>query len=131
MKVLCVKIVNPVTGEEEADSPWIRIGEEYTVLEIYASDRTKTSFRISSKQDDTPVLFDAQMFATVDGRIPPNWTVRVEEGGSVAVAPAAWLEDGFWERYFDSDKEAVAVYEAEKALIVASATDAAPEPGTP
>jgi hypothetical protein len=52
------------------------------------------------------------MFTTVDERIPPNWVVRARDDGILKLAPAAWLEPGFWERYFDLDPEAIATFEA-------------------
>ncbi len=59
------------------------------------------------------------MFETVDRSVPSNWVVDVKEGGLLSMRPAAWLERGFWERYFDDDAAAIAAYERELAVILA------------
>jgi len=85
------------------------LDEEYVVLEIHVEPGQGAAFRIIPK-DGTPALFEAAMFMTTDQGIPDTWEARVREGGIVHIAPTAWLQSGFWERFFDRDPEAVAVF---------------------
>lgn len=113
MKVLCIKIVNPVTQEEVLEHTGVRLLEEYVVISIIVEPTRGAKLRIVTA-DGTPALFDARMFATTtDQQIPRNWVVRVSEGGVLELSPDAWLEAGFWERYFDHDASAITKLEAE------------------
>jgi hypothetical protein len=120
MRVRCVKILD-IRGAEAADSWAIHVGDECDVLEISATPRHEVLFRIESRPSlghKTPILLDSRMFETVDGRIPRNWAVRVGGDGYVCIGPAPWLVDGFWERYFDREADAEAIFDSEKARIV-------------
>jgi hypothetical protein len=112
MKVLCIKIINPTTREEVLEHPGIRLHEEYMVLSITVESKREARLRIMN-DESVPVLFDASMFLTVSDRIPKNWTARVDEGGTIEIAPSAWHDSGFWERYFDNDPEALTTFESE------------------
>lgn len=111
MRVVCVRIVNPVTGEAETVSSWLQQDREYDVLEIYAYPGGRVELRLASDDAGTPVLFDSAMFMTIDGSLPSNWEGRIGEGGILRLAPREWLEPGFWERYFDGDPDALGAYE--------------------
>jgi hypothetical protein len=39
--------------------------------------------------------------------------VGPDEGGVVHIGPESWQRPGFWERYYNDDPEAVAIYERE------------------
>jgi hypothetical protein len=43
----------------------------------------------------------------------------LSEGGSLALAPAAWHDDGFWDRVFDGEPEALASFESAKESLLA------------
>ena len=117
MRVLCVKIINPVTSKEVLEHPGVRLHQEYPVLTVQSSPSRGAEVRILT-DDGTPALFDASMFATTESAITSNWIARVREGGVVDMAPPAWLEAGFWERYFDRDSTAVQAFETELRFIV-------------
>ena len=120
MRVLCVKLINPVTGEVEASSSWLRLHAEYEVLEIYAYPDRRIELRLVSDEAEVPALFDSEMFITTDGSIPRTWAVKIEEGGVMRLGPEHWLAPGFWEDFFDRDPAAVEAYEVEKAAILSS-----------
>ena len=40
--------------------------------------------------------------------------------GCISFSPEAWSKAGFWEQFFDREPEAVAVFEEERAKIVAA-----------
>lgn len=112
MRVLCIKIISPVTREEVLEHPGVQLDLEYDVLSILVESGRGAKFRIRT-DDGTPALFDAAMFAAAADKIPRNWVMSVREGGLVSFGPARWLQPGFWERYFDGDPEAVAVFKSE------------------
>lgn len=113
MKVFCVKVINPTTNEEVLEHPGVRLHGEYRVLSILVQPGRGAKFRIVT-DDGTPALFNAAMFATSDGNLPPNWVVRASETGVVEIAPAKWLQPGFWERFFDGDPAAREDFAAEQ-----------------
>jgi hypothetical protein len=117
MRVLCVKIINPATLEEVLEHHAVRMHDEHVVLSILITPERGADFQIIDAHGG-PSWWDARMFMSVDASVPPNWTIRVREGGLVELAPSPWLEDGFWERYFDGDVRAITVFEDEKARIL-------------
>lgn len=121
MKVRCVRIVNPTTRAIEEYSPWVRIGGEYLVLEISAAPNGHVSLRIHL-EEGAPGLWDSTMFETTDVAIPSNWVAKVSRQGGVDLGPERWLEPGFWERYFDREPEAVAVFDDETSVILHDST---------
>jgi hypothetical protein len=118
MRVRCLRIVNPVTHELEVRNASIKVGEEYVVLEVIASPRRHVQLRLNLAPDE-PSLWDSEMFDTVDRSIPSNWGARVSGEGFLSIGPMRWLEDGFWEGYFDDEPSAVALFEDELAITLA------------
>lgn len=117
MKVRCVKIINPVTLKIETESHWVRIGQEYTVLEILGRPGGRISLRIH-QGDEPPGVWHSEMFESTDSTVPSNWVAQVSDGGMLSLGPEPWLERGFWESYFDDEPEAVAAFEAARAVIL-------------
>jgi hypothetical protein len=111
--VRCVRYADP-----EADSAWLRIGEEYTVLSITIDPRLRTSFRILGSDGRTPALFSAELFITTATALAPNWVVEMSEPGRLQFAPRSWLIEGFWERFLDMDQAAVATFDLECRVIL-------------
>lgn len=111
MKVLCVRIINPATRQEVLEHPAVRVGEEYHVVSVSFNPRREASFQIITL-DGTPAWFDAAMFHAIEGDIPRSWVMSVHERGIVDFGPAPLLKPGFWERYFDDDPDAIAVFES-------------------
>ncbi|MEU4607229.1 hypothetical protein AB0F43_29955 [Kribbella sp. NPDC023972] len=116
MKVRCVKIINPATLEVESSSTWVRMGEEYLVLELMGSPNGRLSLRILH-DDNSTGIWDSEMFVDTDPTVPSNWVARVSEGGRLHIGPPRWLDRGFWERYFDDEPTAVEAFKAEMAVI--------------
>ncbi|WBQ07840.1 hypothetical protein [Kribbella sp. CA-293567] len=112
-----MSITNPATLEPVAESPWIRIGQEYTVLEVDASPERRFSMRVDLG-DEVPGLWDSEMFETTDPAIPAAWVAQISEGGTLRLAPPRWLVPGFWEQYFDDEPAAVAVFEEDRRSIL-------------
>jgi hypothetical protein len=112
-----VLIINPATLKREQQSHWVRVGQEYTVLEVIASPDSRVSLRIDLGSEP-PGIFDSEMFESMDATIPSIWTAQVAPGGTLRLGPSRWLEPGFWEKYFDDDPAAVAVFEEDRAILL-------------
>lgn len=112
MRVRSVQIISPVTRKVVADHPSMRVGEEYTVLEVAAGPGGDSSLRIH-RGDESPGIWDSAMFETTDPTVPSIWVAQLSDGGGLRLAPPRWLERGFWERYFDGEPDAVAIFEAD------------------
>lgn len=118
MRVRCVKIINPATLEVDASSAWVRVGDEYVVLEMMSSTGRKFSLRILHADNSTGI-WESEMFVGTDPSIPSNWVARISEGGGLRMGPQRWLEPGFWDQYFDDEPAAAEAYEQELAIILA------------
>ena len=108
MKVVCVRIINSVTGKEEDRSPWLELGKEYVVLAIFAPFGSTTSFLLVS--DDTsklPVPFDANQFEIVSGSMAATWKASLDKEGHLQIAPEKWLRKDFWLDFYDREPEAL------------------------
>jgi hypothetical protein len=108
VKALCVR----VAGEGDQDS-WLTLNHEYQVLSILMTPKGPAKLRMIADDGRTPVLTDASLFVMSAQPFPPNWVVAIGEGGVVELGPTPWLEPGFWERYFDSDADAILQFQEE------------------
>jgi hypothetical protein len=108
VKAVCVR----VAGEGGRDS-WLALNHEYQVLSVLMTPKGPAKLRIIADDGRTPVLAAASLFAMSAQPLPPNWVVAIREGGAVELGPSPWLEPGFWERYFDSDADAILKFQEE------------------
>lgn len=90
---------------------WLREGACYVVQAIYFDQQQGARYRIISEDASTPALFVASEFLLVDGSLPSSWCIHVHLDGSFVFGPSAWLELGFWTRYFDGDDDAKRIFE--------------------
>jgi hypothetical protein len=117
MKVRCIKLLDS-TGRPAERSPWAKVGSVYQVLSIWI-EPARTWLRLVG-EEPTPALFEPEMFEVVSSAIPPSWVATSPKPGCLSLAPEPWSSPGFWERFFDCEAEAVAVFEEQKAKIVAA-----------
>ena|SRR5215469_5724280 len=115
--------------EVPADS-WLDEDVIYTVLCVYAG-KDGVLYRLSASDDTmSPVFHSAKILTILDHRIPSTWTVHAEVGRSgsmfLEICPAAWMADGFWERYFDNDDEARKIFERERKKIMSEESSDSP-----
>lgn len=92
------------------DGNWLHFGVNYPVQAVYFDRQQGVRYRIISNDAATPALFPASDFTLVDGAIPAAWSAFVHPNGEFELSPAAWVEPGFWSRYFDGDAEAIRVF---------------------
>ena len=108
-----MKVLYLGSADDKSDAPWLKKGETYTVLSLYA-EKMGVSYRILSGDPPTPVLHSAKIFEVLDGSIPSSWRVGINDAGEfMELTPEPWLEPGFWERYFDQDDQAIELFEQE------------------
>ncbi len=120
MKVRCIRILSwtgePLldekTGSPVMQSPWLTVGRVYRVLAVAIDERNIVEIRMFG-DGGPPAIFRLSEFELVSGRLPSNWAVRWDDGCALEMAPERWFEPGFWDEYFDGDKDAVAVFEEE------------------
>lgn len=117
MKVRCIKLLDS-RGRELASSTWLKIGGIYQVLTLSIDASGKDLIRLVGEQEPEPVLHPLQQFEVVDNRIPRNWVVTVRPSAGIVIGPEPWMAPGFWERFFDGDAHARAIFEAERLKIV-------------
>jgi len=121
MKVECIKVINPIIGEESHSDGWLTVGQTYIVLAIFASPQRPIKFRCIGNDGKTPALFDARQFKTISTNIPSNWVATLDEQGILEIGPERWSNPGFWEDFFNGDLNAIRVFEEEYAIIVRDA----------
>ncbi|OGO16649.1 MAG: hypothetical protein A2Z14_09820 [Chloroflexi bacterium RBG_16_48_8] len=114
MKIECIKILNPITGEEKPRDTWLTIGKAYHVLSITATPERGINFRIISDDGRTPILADSRQFRVISGKIPSCWVANLAENGFIELAPRKWIRSGFWEDFFNGMQEALNDFEEER-----------------
>ena len=119
MKVKCVKIINPTTGEEFERDSWLTLGQTYLVLEISVEKKRWMSYRLMSNNNSTPAIFDAQQFEVVSNKIPDEWCFDFVSPNYVGITPKAWIHDGFWEDYFNGEPEAEKIFRETRDRLIA------------
>lgn len=112
MRIRCiVSSVVGATGATINAEPWLRVGDEYSVLEILLGPTGQIQFRIEGRPpSDIPALHDSRFFEVADPAIPSGWAVELLAEGGCIMGPAAWQVAGFWEDYFSGVPAAVAVF---------------------
>ena len=71
--------------------------------------RTRRSCPFFFANDEgRPCLYPARLFEVVDSREPMDWTTEFGEDGERYAYPPPLNSNGFFEDFFEADKEAVA-----------------------
>lgn len=123
MKVVCIRLISPVTRQETSESEWLTLDSEYVVLAIEGNPGRELSIRVQDDKGGGPGLWPAEMFMTTSTALPSSWIISIGDNGQFDLAPAKWLRPGFWEDFFDREPEALADFEEEKANILAEADE--------
>lgn len=118
MKVICTRLPTPTPGMELESSPWVSVHNEYTVLSLLAEPGGRVQLHLLLDDGRSLGWFDSVNFLTVEGGLPSNWDARLDDGGTLELAPSAWLAPGFWEAYYDRDPSATDVVAAELQTIL-------------
>ena len=103
MLVRCEVITSPVSGEVQAESPWVTVGSEYLVVAILAYMGRQVDLWIVDDSGE-PSVWPMTMFTVVDGRMPPEWEAH-DQAGALVIEPREFWPVGFWERYWERSRE--------------------------
>ena len=118
MKVECIKIPDPDTGESLDNNSWLTVGKVYQVLSVFIADNSSPEYRLISDDGRAPGMYKADQFKLVSEVLPSNWTAHRDAGEYFELAPKSWLKAGFCEEYFDGMPEAVELFNVEKERIL-------------
>ena len=114
MRVRCKKVANA----DVISAGWLTNGKEYTVLSILIDLNGRMEYRLIGDDNNVPALYSYTLFETISGKIPNSWILNTFNTDCVELTPQTWAVDGFWEKYFDREKEAIALFEQEKEKIL-------------
>jgi hypothetical protein len=89
---------------------WLTLGREYEVLALSMAPGGGVHLRIVGDDGEVPALHVSDQFVVVDPQVPRSWIVAISDLGALTLAPRAWLEPGFWERYFDGEASAIEAF---------------------
>jgi hypothetical protein len=113
-----MKVVAKV-GSKQIEG-WLEPTECYSVLSIN-NYSTGTKFLIWSKKQLTAACYPASDFEIIDATLSSLWVAQIDLNGYVELTPKEWLDEGFWERFNDSDPDAEQIFFKIMALIDAEA----------
>lgn len=120
MILRCVALISPA-GQPLESSQHLTLGEDYVTLTITVGPGGGVQVRVIDNHGSSmPGVYPGEMFESVSGSIPSNWTAQMTGDGLLRLGPEAWLRPGFWEEYFDGSEFADEVYKKELAKIVES-----------
>jgi hypothetical protein len=95
-------IVRPL--KQHPDYPDLTAGQVYVVIGIEADD-----LRLLNDQG-RPFLYPVALFEVVDAKEPPDWINEFGEQGERYAYPPALNMVGFFEDFFDNQRQAVATF---------------------
>jgi hypothetical protein len=113
MKLRCVRIIDEKTGRIQERSPWLTVGKVYHALSVFLDERKTLLVRMVGDDGVTPALYGLDQFEVVSPKISSSWVIDWHDG-VFQLAPARWLTPGFWERYFDGEREALLMFDEER-----------------
>jgi hypothetical protein len=113
MKVKCLRLTDGNVEPGSTDG-WLRVGQEYRVLELDDTLSQGVLLRLAGTAEETPALFPFQLFEVTDGTLPPSWVIATHASSRLLLTPRAWLEPRFWERFFDKDVDAIAIFQRDQ-----------------
>ena len=116
MRVKCTKLQDN-QGKPLKSDGWLTVGSEYMVLCIYIDASRGVLLRLMGDDKFTPAMFSGELFEITEQTIPQNWIAKKEACGDYSLGPKAWSESGFWERFFDREEEAVAIFHEQRDLM--------------
>jgi hypothetical protein len=92
---------------------WVVSGRCWTILS-----KSGLSFRFLGDGHNGWALFHRDQFEIVSPKMPPTWIMFCGPKSLIKLAPEPWTHPGFWERYYNQDRDAIAIFEQERKKIV-------------
>lgn len=98
-----MKAVYKATRDETpSQAVWLR--DEYEYMVIGLESNPSRGIKLHLDLGDSFGWFDAADFRISDGAIPRGWCCEIN-GQSLLAEPVEFLQDGFWERFYDGGME--------------------------
>ncbi len=119
MKVRCTKLLT-ADGTPQTASQWMTVGGIYEVLTIELDRDGLWLVRLIGDSANEVALFSIDGFEVVSECLVPAWVANWTADGFFQLAPEAWLDAQFWERFYDRDPDAIQTFETELARIKAA-----------
>jgi hypothetical protein len=111
MIVRCIKLLD-INKKEITNSSWLKINQEYPVIEIYFNKDSCIEYRVLSN-NGTPIIATSFEFEVISALIPNEWFFYEHPNKKLyLLTPIEFKEIGFWEDYFDREKEAVFTFDS-------------------
>ena len=102
MRVRCTRLVD-ANNQPVESSRALTVGKEYVVLEISATVGQQVHVRITSDLG-THSLWPIDIFEVTVSTLAAEWVATFEEQ-QVMLCPVEWARQGFWDDYFNEDRE--------------------------
>ncbi len=120
MTIKCIKYLDP-SGNELNGSDDLTIGKVYKVISIFIGfkddnleEENEIDYQIMGDIEESVFYVSADGFEVVDPTLSANWVyMHDKEKKYIHIAPKAWHEEGFLEKYFDDDDEAILIFNEE------------------
>ncbi len=97
---------------------WLVPEKVYDVISLEIEIGNCINLRLVTENNAIPAMFPIKDFDIIDDTPPSNWKIKKFKNGLIEFAPKAWLEDGFWELFFDLDTCAQGLYYSELEKII-------------
>lgn len=110
MKVRCIKLLG-AREQLESTSSWLTVGKVYDVLSLEFESKGPRHVRLVGDGRNGVALFPLESFEVVSATIPLSWVACWNADGLFQLAPSRWMQDGFWEKYYDGDPEIIQLFE--------------------
>jgi hypothetical protein len=122
MRVKCNRLISATTKEDLGEeSPWLKKGNEYTVLGMRWSSKFGMRILIQTEHYNEPRFISIDGFEIINQKIPPSWKTQTSKFGDqiiVVMMPESWLNyDNFLDKLENEDSSAVALFNKEAELI--------------
>lgn len=99
-------------------SAWLKLDAHYDVIGVLTDPVGRVQLHILTDDDQSLAWFDSTHFRVIDGSLSRSWRARIHNDGALELAPSAWLDDGFWERYYDGDRSAIGAVQNQLKLML-------------
>jgi hypothetical protein len=77
---------------------------------------------VSEDSSGLPVVFESGIFDVTDPNLPRSWIVLGIQGATVELGPSEFGTEGFWERVFDLDPDALREFAQARDRVMADST---------
>jgi len=117
VKVRCIQLLDALGGARET-SPWLTLAKDYHVLSLIFDANGTWLVRLWTDAE-TIGLFPLRQFEILDPKVPASWIATWNRHGVFELTSPSWAQEGFWDRFYEHDADAVQTVHREMVKIVA------------